>query len=56
MSRIIMVPSGVDHYRAKAAECEQKEKEARDPEVKQGFAKMARQWLELAEQDEREGK
>jgi hypothetical protein len=56
MSRIIMVPSGVDHYRAKAAECEQRATSARDPEVKRGFAKMARQWLELAEQAEQEGK
>jgi hypothetical protein len=38
--------------RIKAAECEQSEKDARDPEVKQGFAKMARQWRELAEQAE----
>ena len=37
MPRIIMVPSGVDDYRAKAAECEQKEKEARDPEVKRVY-------------------
>ena len=42
--------SRVDQYQAKAAECEQKAKEAREPKVKRDFAELARQWCLLAEQ------
>jgi hypothetical protein len=50
-----MPPSGAGHYRTKAAECEQKAKKARDPEVKRDFFELARQWREVAEQIERDG-
>jgi hypothetical protein len=46
--------SRADHYQAKAAECEQKAKEAREPEVKRDFAELARQWCSLANQAERQ--
>jgi hypothetical protein len=48
--------SRVDQYQAKAAECEQKAKEAREPKVKRDFAELARQWCSLAEQAERQGR
>jgi hypothetical protein len=47
--------SKADHYQAKAAECEQKAKQAHEPEVKRDFAELARQWCSLAEQAERQG-
>ena len=47
-----MVLPSANRYRAKAAECEQKAQEATDPEVKRNYAKLARQWRELAEQVE----
>jgi hypothetical protein len=52
MPRIIMVPSGVDHYRAKAAECGQMANNARDLDVQREFANLASQWAHLAEQAE----
>jgi hypothetical protein len=51
MPRIVMAPSGVDYYRAKAAECEQRSKNALDPDVQREFAELARQWWALAEQE-----
>ncbi len=44
------MPSRSETYRAKAAECEQKARLARDPRVESDYADMARQWRELAEQ------
>jgi hypothetical protein len=52
---IVVLPSA-NRYRAKAAECEQKAKEATDPEVNRDYAELARQWRELAEQIEPETK
>jgi hypothetical protein len=52
MPRIIMVPSGVDHYRAKAAECEQMANSALDPDVQREFANLASKWAHLAKQAE----
>jgi len=51
----LWMSSKADHYRAKAAECEQKVKEMLDPEVKRSFADLARQWLHLAEYAEQHG-
>jgi hypothetical protein len=48
--------SRADHHQAKAAECEQKAKEAHEPEVKRDFAQLARQWCSLAEQAEQQGR
>lgn len=52
-----MVKSRValDHYRAKAAECEQVAKVVCDQEVKRGFAKMTSPCRELAKKVERKG-
>jgi len=52
---IVVLPSA-NRYRDKAAECEQKAKEATNPEAKRDYAKLARQWRELAEQLEPEKK
>lgn len=42
-----------EDYRAKADECEQQARGARDPEVKAQLQLLARQWRELADQAER---
>jgi hypothetical protein len=42
-----------DDYRARAAECQERAKVARDPEVRRQFEELAHQWAEMAVQDER---
>jgi hypothetical protein len=37
-------------------ECAEAAKEARDPEVKQDFADLARQWTHLVKQAQRQGR
>jgi hypothetical protein len=43
-----------EEYRAHAAECRELANRIRDSEVKRGYEELARQWLELAEQAERQ--
>jgi hypothetical protein len=48
--------SRADHFQAKAAECDQKAKEAPEPKVKLDFAELARRWCSHAERAERQGR
>jgi hypothetical protein len=43
-----------EEYRVHAAECRELANRIRDPEVKRRYEELARQWLELAEQTERQ--
>ena len=49
---MFVVPMRAEQYRAKAQECAQRAKTARDPEAKRTYEDLARQWLGLAEQAE----
>lgn len=49
----LQMPSRAEQYRARAAECELRAKEARYPDAKHDFEELALQWLALAEQMER---
>jgi hypothetical protein len=44
-----------EHYRARAIAADKRAQEAHDPEIKQTFRDIARQWREMAEQAERQG-
>jgi hypothetical protein len=41
-----MSPRAED-YRTRAAQCEERAKQARDPKVKRQFEELAHQWLEI---------
>src|ERR1700683_1334086 len=43
-----------DEHRLRAAQCQERAKEARDPEVRSKFKELARQWLEMANQVDRQ--
>jgi hypothetical protein len=43
-----------EEYRTKAAQCDENARQARDPEVKGQFEKLARQWIEMANQADRQ--
>jgi hypothetical protein len=43
-----------DDYRKRAAECGVRAEEARDAEVKRQFEELRRQWLEMANQVDRQ--
>jgi hypothetical protein len=43
-----------DEYRARAVQCEERAKRARDPEVKRQYQELAHQWLEMANQADRQ--
>jgi hypothetical protein len=45
--------SRAERYRQHATEAEQQAKRAPDHDAKEGLQEIARQWRELAEQDER---
>ena len=47
------MPSRQEEFRARAAECEELAKQARDPEVKRQYEDLARQWRELADRADR---
>jgi hypothetical protein len=47
------LPTRPEQYRAKAQECAESAKLARDPETKRQYEDMARQWLELAERTDK---
>ena len=49
------MPTRAQEYRAKAQECAQRAKAARDPEAKRTYEDMARQWLDLARRSEEGG-
>jgi hypothetical protein len=44
-----------DDYRQRSIECGERAKLASDPEVKRQFEELARHWLEMAKQVERNG-
>jgi hypothetical protein len=47
------VISKADEYRAKAAECDHRAAGAADPDIKEQFEDLARQWRVMAKQAER---
>jgi hypothetical protein len=49
------VPTRAEQYHAKAQECAQRAKAARDPEAKRAYEDLARQWLDLAKRVEQIG-
>jgi len=49
------VPTRAEQYRAKAQECAQQARAARDPETKHTYEVLERQWLDLAKQIESRG-
>jgi hypothetical protein len=46
------VISKADEYRAKAAECERRAAATLDPDIKEQFEDLARQWRAMAKQAE----
>jgi hypothetical protein len=48
------MPSTADEYRARAAHCQNRANETRDPVFKHEFEKIAEKWNDLAAQEERE--
>jgi hypothetical protein len=48
--------SKADQFRAHAAECQKKAKAINDPAAKEAFLEVARHWLLMAEQAERQGR
>jgi hypothetical protein len=44
-----------EQYRARATEADKRAEEAHDPDLKQTFRDIARQWREMADQAERQG-
>jgi hypothetical protein len=42
-----------DEYRAKAREAEQFAEQVRDPDIKEQFLKIARQWRDMAAYEEK---
>lgn len=52
----VVVIARPEDYRARADECEEQARTARDPEVKAQLHLLARQWRELADQAERMGR
>lgn len=55
MCREVAVPKRAEYFRARAAECEEKAKVAKDVEAKRVFREAAMHWREMADQSERLG-
>jgi hypothetical protein len=53
---MVAVIARPEDYRARANECEEQARAARDPEVKAQLQLLARHWRELADQVERMGR
>ena len=51
----VAVPTRAEEYRAKAQECAQRAKAARDPEAKRAYEDLARQWLDMAKRADEGG-
>jgi len=47
------MPTRAEYFRARAAECEEKAKAAKDPEAKRMLLEAAKHWREMADQSER---
>jgi hypothetical protein len=49
----VIVPSRQEEFRFRQAECEERAKQSRDPEVRRQYEDLARQWREMADRAER---
>jgi hypothetical protein len=50
---VTVVTSKTEEYRAKARECEQLAKQARDSDIKEQFLDMAKKWRDMADHEEK---